>query len=610
MGLLGRRRGNSDAIKVEDQQRSQAHARQSSDEALSETFFRSLTMRSESGKTSPSLSRRSRFSFDGAATTKTQNNLTTDSTFVPTHGRRRQRTLRRTGTWKRAFTSRKSDAAETPAHDLSRQRQGSCDDYALPYAAYEEENPSENSSRPEASSDEEDHASVLGPEWDDPFSYSQAMDRRASLGLDPLAFESAPALLSRGNNSNTTTAGTSTTGSNSPGGTQKLRKSATALRDFSKKLMRREESRCYDLDDYSFGGGGSSSRAASTASASASASGYSQHGHGHSGSTTSGISVGRRSRSNTVDSSASHVARSVRSKPSIGTLGGKAFDFAMPADSTTTTAGTQTYGHAQSLSASSIAAMSADELFPEVADSLPPPPSLSDASAANSPRSRGCSPGAERGNPLDTLSGLAVAGVRQQPYGRVLAARGSLDLRNSPLHRLTTGASGISGGSGVAGAGMPSPTSVVSGTGMPSPSLAQPTLPTLPEGTTAPAIKPALARRRSSGGSVGAHSAAAGGGLDYADSDAYYATLGPSGAGAGLGAGAAEIRHPVLESLLRQMQEEDAAFAATEKSMLNSGWSSEQEIATVRKKREHQHNLWQRRLDDALDAVKADISLD
>ena len=72
----------------------------------------------------------------------------------------------------------------------------------------------------------------------------------------------------------------------------------------------------------------------------------------------------------------------------------------------------------------------------------------------------------------------------------------------------------------------------------------------------------------------------------------------------------ADVQHPILEEMMRQMQEEDAAFQATEKSMAASGWSSAQEIDAVRRQRIEQHNLWQRRLDDALDAVKADIAID
>ncbi|BFZ54396.1 hypothetical protein PYCC9005_001431 [Savitreella phatthalungensis] len=71
----------------------------------------------------------------------------------------------------------------------------------------------------------------------------------------------------------------------------------------------------------------------------------------------------------------------------------------------------------------------------------------------------------------------------------------------------------------------------------------------------------------------------------------------------------AEFRHPSLEDIMRQMQEEDAAFEATEHQMVTSGWSSDAEIAQLRKRRLEQHNLWQRRLDDALDAIKATVEL-
>lgn len=64
---------------------------------------------------------------------------------------------------------------------------------------------------------------------------------------------------------------------------------------------------------------------------------------------------------------------------------------------------------------------------------------------------------------------------------------------------------------------------------------------------------------------------------------------------------------PGLEEIMRQMQEEDEAYETTEQSMRSSGWSSENEIHELRRKRQEQQNLWQRRLEDALDQVKARV---
>lgn len=64
-----------------------------------------------------------------------------------------------------------------------------------------------------------------------------------------------------------------------------------------------------------------------------------------------------------------------------------------------------------------------------------------------------------------------------------------------------------------------------------------------------------------------------------------------------------------LEEIMRLMQEEDRSFQATEESMIQSGWSSESEINDLKQRRQEQQNLWQRRLDDALDQVKAQNSL-
>lgn len=62
---------------------------------------------------------------------------------------------------------------------------------------------------------------------------------------------------------------------------------------------------------------------------------------------------------------------------------------------------------------------------------------------------------------------------------------------------------------------------------------------------------------------------------------------------------------PGLEEIMRQMQEDDEAFAYTEESMRRSGWSSENDINELRQRRNEQSNLWQRQLEDALDQVKA-----
>lgn len=70
------------------------------------------------------------------------------------------------------------------------------------------------------------------------------------------------------------------------------------------------------------------------------------------------------------------------------------------------------------------------------------------------------------------------------------------------------------------------------------------------------------------------------------------------------------VTDPVLEELLRMMQQDDDSFAAAEQSMVESGWSTEHEINALRQRRQEQANLWQRRLDDALDHAKAQITLD
>lgn len=64
-----------------------------------------------------------------------------------------------------------------------------------------------------------------------------------------------------------------------------------------------------------------------------------------------------------------------------------------------------------------------------------------------------------------------------------------------------------------------------------------------------------------------------------------------------------------LECLMQQMQEEDKALEVVEESMRSSGWSSQQEIHELRMRRVEQQNIWKRQLDDAIDAIKAEIEL-
>lgn len=66
-----------------------------------------------------------------------------------------------------------------------------------------------------------------------------------------------------------------------------------------------------------------------------------------------------------------------------------------------------------------------------------------------------------------------------------------------------------------------------------------------------------------------------------------------------------DVTDPLLEEILKQMQDDDEAFLQTEAKMRKSGWSSEHDIEEVKTRRQENRNLWQRRLENALDSLKA-----
>ena len=66
-----------------------------------------------------------------------------------------------------------------------------------------------------------------------------------------------------------------------------------------------------------------------------------------------------------------------------------------------------------------------------------------------------------------------------------------------------------------------------------------------------------------------------------------------------------QSKNPMLADIMKQMQADDHAFKEAEQKLRESSWSTDSELSQLRAKRLEQHNLWQRQIDDALDAIRA-----